>query len=64
MTSNEEMLHAIKTIGVGKFIELVDVEKIEDLTVKIICRTIATSFEELENVLVDRIHEQAQASIK
>lgn len=64
MTSNEEMLHAIKSIGFQKFIELVDIEKIEDHTVKIICRTIQTSFEELENVLVDRIHEQAKASIQ
>lgn len=60
MTTFEEMLFVIKEYGVPKFLELVDIEAIDDITVRTVCRTAVYSMEELPKLLTSRIMDQAE----
>ena len=63
----ESLLFLVKKYGTENALKMVDIESINDPldphnTVKIICRTINYSIQELERVLIDKIvtqHEQA-----
>lgn len=56
--SIDHLLYLINEQGVEKALDGIDIESIEDKTIKIICRTIKSSCETLKDVLVDRIHER------
>lgn len=64
MTTFEEMLFVIKEYGVPKFLEHVDIEAIDDITVRTVCRTAVYSMEELPKLITSRIMDQAEEARK
>lgn len=69
--SIDHLLYLIKQVGVEKALQGIDIESIEDPddpmeknSIRIICRTIKYSCEELERVLIDRISERDAKSQK
>ena len=62
--SAEELLFHIKQDGITKTLERIEVETIEDHTIKVICRTIKYSHDELVKVLIDRVFDRANKGSK
>jgi hypothetical protein len=62
--SIDHLLYLIKENGVEKSLDMIDIESIEDHTIKVICRTIKYSSEELEKVLIDRIYDRNKKALK
>jgi hypothetical protein len=56
--SLDHLLFLIHTVGAEKALASVNIESIEDLTVRIIARTLVNSCMELEAVVADRIQER------
>jgi arsenate reductase-like glutaredoxin family protein len=54
---NNYLLKLVQSHGIPKTLEMIDIEKIEDDQIKIICRTIAFSTETLSRELETRVQE-------
>lgn len=54
---NNYLLKLVQSHGIPKTLEMIDIEKIEDDQIKIICRTIAFSAETLVKELETRVQE-------
>lgn len=58
MNNFDHLLYLIKLQGAEKALQSVDIEAIDDITIKVIARTIMTGCERLQEELVDRIAER------
>lgn len=56
--SIDHLLLLVKEHGAEKALKYINIEDIEDHTVKVIARTIKYSGEALENTLIDKIYER------
>lgn len=65
--SIDYLLLLIKEHGALAALDMIDIESIDDgkdNTLKVICRTLKYSAEQLELVLIDKIHAQAETATK